>query len=151
MSWSPPTPASAGCCHGCLTSSRPCPPTPGGQRWLHAILTCGRARKLTSAVQVNLVLSKSALPCCSPARMLLNLSCCRSAAGQSAPQQPFNSASGPEPCRVLIAAAAGLDGEAAVLAAARLSVMRDITAYQALIRVSHRRLALQLKVPCSVV
>lgn len=49
-------------------------------------------------------------------------------------------------CRVLVAAAAGLDGEAAVLAAARLAVLRGITAYQALIRVSHRRLPLQLKV-----
>lgn len=48
--------------------------------------------------------------------------------------------------RVLIAAAAGLDGEAAVLAAARLAVLRGTTAYQALISVSHRRLALQLKV-----
>jgi hypothetical protein len=49
-------------------------------------------------------------------------------------------------CRVLVAAAGGLDGEAAVLAAARLAVLRGITAYQALIHVSHRRLALQLKV-----
>ena len=49
-------------------------------------------------------------------------------------------------CRVLVAAAAGLDGEAAVLAAARLALLQGITAYQALIHVSHRRLALQLKV-----
>jgi hypothetical protein len=49
-------------------------------------------------------------------------------------------------CRVLVAAAGGLDGEAAVLAAARLAVLQGITAYQALIHVSHRRLALQLKV-----
>lgn len=51
----------------------------------------------------------------------------------------------PADARVLIAAAAGLDGEAAVLAAARLAVLRGTTAYQALISVSHRRLALQLK------
>ncbi len=49
------------------------------------------------------------------------------------------------PSRVLIAAAGGLDGEAAVLAAARLAHLRGCTAYQALIHVSHRRLALQLK------
>ena len=49
-------------------------------------------------------------------------------------------------CRVLVAAAAGLDGEAAVLAAARLALLQGITAYQALVHVSHRRLALQLKV-----
>ncbi len=46
---------------------------------------------------------------------------------------------------MLVAAAAGLDGEAAVLAAARLAQLRRTTAYQAPIRVSHRRLALQLK------
>lgn len=55
----------------------------------------------------------------------------------------------PEGARVCIAAAAGLDGEAAVAAAARLAILRGVTAFQALVAVSHTRLALHLQVGCS--
>ena len=54
----------------------------------------------------------------------------------------------PEGARVCIAAAAGLDGEAAVAAAARLATLRGVTAFQALVAVSHTRLALHLQVGC---
>lgn len=56
----------------------------------------------------------------------------------------------PEGARVCIAAAAGLDGEAAVAAAARLAILRGVTAFQALVAVSHTRLALHLQVGCSL-
>jgi len=51
----------------------------------------------------------------------------------------------PEGARVCVAAAAGLDGEAAVAAAARLAIVRGVTAFQALVAVSHTRLALHLQ------
>lgn len=52
----------------------------------------------------------------------------------------------PPEARVCVAAAAGLDGEASVLVAARLAVLRGTSALEALITVSHTRLALHLQV-----
>lgn len=52
----------------------------------------------------------------------------------------------PPKARVCVAAAAGLDGEASVLVAARLAVLRGTSALEALISVSHTRLALHLQV-----
>lgn len=51
----------------------------------------------------------------------------------------------PPEAHVCVAAAAGLDGEASVLVAARLAVLRGTSALEALISVSHTRLALHLQ------